>query len=123
MVNAEESSRESLGVLRIIQRVFPGVSMHFIRKSAHFAEYFLLGILSWTTVLRFFKSSFCYPSAYCMIIACLDEGLQRFVPGRSGEFKDIILDITGSMAAILILKLIACCVKRRHQGGREDGTG
>ena len=120
-MTSELSHMESLSVLELVRRIFSGVTMHFIRKAAHFAEFFLLGIISWAAVFSFYKSSFLIPGAYCLLIACLDEGLQCMIPGRSGEVGDVVLDFSGSFLAILIAVLTAVVLKRRSQGGTPNG--
>lgn len=72
-----------------------------VRKTAHFIEYFILGML----ILFMFKS-YEIKNLYLMILVCFlyaisDEVHQLFIVGRSGSFIDVILDTLGSSLAIL----------------------
>ncbi|MDU2965720.1 MAG: VanZ family protein, partial [Veillonella sp.] len=41
-----------------------------------------------------------------MLIACLDEFIQLFSPGRSSQFSDILIDTVGVVIGILVVKLV-----------------
>jgi VanZ family protein len=45
-----------------------------------------------------------YSLLICYLYALSDEFHQLFVIGRSGEFKDVIIDTLGSILAIIIFK-------------------
>lgn len=79
-----------------------------LRKCAHFAEYFILGVLSWGTVkeLKWGEKRF-WIIGFCVSIAILDETLQCFISGRVGSVWDTLLDSTGALAGILILYFIS----------------
>lgn len=89
----------------------------FIRKFAHFSEYFILGILSASVTLLYFKFSFkvdmLISIAFCVIYACSDEIHQFFVPGRACRFTDICIDSFGSAVAIILLTLFVLYKKHR----------
>ena len=99
--SADESTMESAWVLELVRKLIPSVSMHFVRKLAHFTEFFILGCLIFTAVRRILPSS-----AVCLAAAVADELLQSSVPGRSCQISDMLLDFCGSLAGILILFLI-----------------
>ena len=40
------------------------------------------------------------------LYACSDEYHQTFVVGRSGQFKDVLIDFSGAFIGILIVSLI-----------------
>ncbi len=44
-----------------------------------------------------------------------DEFHQSFVPGRTPELKDLIVDITAGLAAVLMIKLVLSLKKSRKQ--------
>lgn len=75
-----------------------------IRKSAHFTIYFILGV----TLIR--ACTFYFPpikrSIYAFLIACFyaitDEVHQLFVPGRSGEIGDVLIDSIGACLGIVV---------------------
>ncbi|MPQ43319.1 VanZ family protein [Clostridium tarantellae] len=79
----------------------------FIRKCAHFTEYMILYILVYNVIKYYVKSKSIY--IYALVItfsyACTDEIHQLFVLGRSGEFKDVIIDTFGGTAGMLLVNL------------------
>ena len=77
-----------------------------IRKLAHFTEYAALGFSVSLLYLSFPKknklSKLIY--LYGIIIPVIDEIIQAFVPGRSCQVSDMILDTFGySIGAIFVL--------------------
>lgn len=79
----------------------------FIRKSAHFIEYTLLGIfISWLYFYIKQKKSFIVPFLFSFLIACLDELIQYYTPMRNGQFKDVLLDMSGALFGISLFYII-----------------
>ncbi len=80
-----------------------------VRKTAHFAIYFILGI----TVVSFFRE-FSIPIRKLLLLsiflaflyACSDEIHQLFVPGRSGQFIDVLLDTCGASVGVGLYVLL-----------------
>ncbi|MBQ9358590.1 MAG: VanZ family protein [Abditibacteriota bacterium] len=76
-----------------------------IRKTAHFANYTILGFISCVAAFSFLlKKPFRLtgPALLCFLYAVSDEIHQIFVPGRSGEFRDVLIDTAGGLTGILI---------------------
>lgn len=84
-----------------------------IRKLAHFSLYFVLGIL-WMSLLKEYNISLSkqviYSILFCYIYACSDEIHQLFIPGRSGNLFDTIIDILGSICSCIPIYLF-----RKHK--------
>ena len=83
-----------------------------LRKLAHFSEYGLLGVL-WTMELwlgphRGKRRGAMERLSLCMLTAFLDETIQLFVPGRSGEIRDVWIDTAGAWTGIVITTCLAC---------------
>lgn len=109
-----ELSGSLLAVIEQIVAYFPfpfdGETVHFyLRKSAHFFAYFILGVLVFHTVrlyidiaLRSITSAFLITVLY----AISDEVHQTFIPGRSGEVRDVLIDSAGSFTGIIIYLLL-----------------
>ena len=79
-----------------------------IRKAAHFIEYAVLGCL-WFFFFRIFLGKAggkkqCICMLVCVGIVFLsaagDEFHQTFISGRSGNFKDVLLDTAGGFTGI-----------------------
>ena len=91
---------------------------NLVRKTAHLLEFCLLGcLLSWLFgMLRQTKWAFALPAFGCgCLVACLDEMLQYFAPGRSPGITDVIIDISGvALGMILFLAGHLIRKKRKH---------
>ncbi len=80
-----------------------------IRKSAHFVEFFILGIVTCLLLREFLvtnKTLFLSSSLFCILYACIDEFHQFFVPGRVFKVLDIIIDSCGSLFGIGLIAFI-----------------
>lgn len=90
-------------------------SLHTLfRKCGHFSEYTVLGILMTCTVRQFLKiksrltlpkAEIWLPVLLSFLYAVSDEVHQRFVPGRSCEFRDVMIDTGGACFGMLLLYL------------------
>lgn len=113
--NAAESIQQSNKVVEIVENTIETVGIeikdsdvltHLIRKSAHFLEFGILGALSFLSIKAFRLKHFgfvLFSFGYCVAVACLDEYIQTFFQGRSCQISDVILDISGSLCAVLVL--------------------
>ena len=114
---AAESSEESGRLISWLVSVFPflkeKISQFLIRKTAHFCEFFVLGMLfglaerlsfsDWHTEGK--KKLFIHTGLFLMAIPVIDETIQRFVPGRSGEARDVLIDLVGGTLGFLMILL------------------
>lgn len=126
---ALESSRQSGGVLAIVLSVADSVGVesiwiteHLIRKMAHFAEYTLLGVLFSVTVRQYAFALATERLAKCWLgtmVPLVDETIQLFVEGRSGQISDVWLDMAGVLTGILTVWLARGL--RRMRAGRDMG--
>lgn len=139
--NADSSSSESLMVTRQFLCAFRDVfhlswtpaelslyierSEFFVRKTAHFTEYALLGI-SWFLPIRAHAGKKLSLRACALIslgisaaYAASDEFHQSFIPGRSPQVRDVLIDSTGALTgillAILALHLVQLWKKRQRK--------
>lgn len=111
---AEKSSELSSGIteilLNILAFIFPLYDempiIHFIiRKAAHFFAYFILGIL----VIHALKPSLegrwmsiSVTMIICILYAISDEIHQLFIPGRSGEIRDVLINSLGAVTGLIV---------------------
>ncbi len=84
-----------------------------IRKYAHIAEYFCLGVSSFLFFYELFwkrKNRSCITTVlsvlHCFLYSCLDEWHQTFVADRAGRFSDVLFDSTGFLFGIILLLFI-----------------
>lgn len=110
------SHEESSAVLGLLRRVLPFVDMLLVRKLAHFTEYAVLGALLWLDWRLLGRDGLLLPLGAGLLFAAGDELLQTFIPGRSGELLDVLLDFSGVLAAVLPARLIR---KRKENKRRE----
>lgn len=94
-----DSRAQSTFVLGIVRPLFEAVGLSdtdtmtfIIRKTAHFLEYTVLGML---LALAGYKKSAWPQVFYGVAVPCIDETIQLFVPERSGQLTDVALDCAG----------------------------
>ena len=76
----------------------------FVRKSAHFAIYFLLGVIVYLFVRCYdVKKPFILALFVSAMCAGLDEFHQLFSPGRTARLYDVMIDALGSSAGMLVI--------------------
>mgnify|MGYP001050660178 CR=1 FL=1 len=80
----------------------------FERKAAHMFLYFVLALLVYFGICFFlrqarFRSG--VTALACAVLAGLDEYHQTMVPGRSGELRDVLVDLCGAGLALGFLAL------------------
>lgn len=69
-----------------------------VRKCAHFTIYLILGILVISLLSEYRVVNFktvLYALLIVFFYACSDEFHQLFVPGRSSEIRDVLIDSSG----------------------------
>ncbi len=110
MQPAVVSENESGKVLEFLGKIFPFLlssesGMFIVRKAAHFTEYLILGILlcmDFSSYLYGALKRFSIPALVGLFIAFIDETIQLFVEGRSGEIRDMWIDLAGIALGTLI---------------------
>ncbi|HBG76096.1 VanZ family protein [Eubacteriales bacterium mix99] len=125
-----DSSRMSGGITQIIESMAGFLNINtdrfdlhlFVRKSAHFLEFAVLGALFFAA----FRPASRRPSprsglrtglraqAAGMAYAATDELHQLFVPGRSCQVRDMLIDSCGVLLAVLL-----CCAFYLARGRRR----
>lgn len=87
----------------------------FIRTTAHFTEYLILGAITFEFIYRTFEVKkakyFLYPLIFCLLYSITDEVHQYFVPGRAMQFIDFLVDSLGALVSITILFLFTIKLK------------
>lgn len=125
VVSDQESSFFADAVARLLHLDMDTASF-IVRKIAHFLEYLVLGIC-----LMVFAEGFRMPEGtgsgkfflrrglpawVCgTVYAVTDEFHQRFVPGRSCEFRDVCIDAAGILAGVGVWMIIRNIRSRHHK--------
>lgn len=99
---AADSDAESLGLLYYVQMILPWMTNNLLRKCGHFAEFAVLGVFMTGTIRQLRNFILLKPIACAAFIALCDETLQRFVPGRSGNVRDLWIDLGGIVFGTLL---------------------
>ncbi len=79
-----------------------------VRKSAHFTEFLILGVLiticfvSIGKRLSYYRGSILF---LCLASGVTDEFIQSMIPKRSSEVRDILIDFTGALIGFLAISL------------------
>jgi VanZ family protein len=112
--NADESSNQSLFVADLLNRWLKqlfgphafALSEDVVRKTAHFIEYLVLGCLLFMGFLDKSKLARSILSVFAagLLLAVSDEVHQLFVPGRTMRPFDVLVDMTGIGAAVLMMR-------------------
>lgn len=90
-----------------------------LRKLAHFSEFGLLGILvCWLWNLHRDNLPVSLPG-FGLAVACIDETIQYFVPGRASSLIDVWIDTAGFTTGLILLSFGYYIVKKRKFGGNQ----
>lgn len=93
-----------------------------LRKLAHFTEFAALGLLlSWLFALTEKKHRPVLPLG--LLVACVDEIIQFFVPGRAPGLLDVAIDTCGVAAGMILLRIGYLLLKRNKAkpfGGKQE---
>ena len=132
MENSVESAESSGGFIRTLletfDRDFLALSYaeqhaeieslsYFVRKSAHFCIFGMLGILVTSAVSTHGftpKKTALFSLGICAIYAVSDEVHQYFVPGRACMFRDMLIDTCGAACGIAAVSFLIYIV-RKHR--------
>ncbi len=120
--SADDSTEESAFFLDLISRFIPSVSMHFVRKLAHFTEFFILGCLA-DAVFRSLSgrkkrpllTAAVFSSCYGLAAAVTDELLQLSSPGRSCQISDMLLDLSGVLTGAILTALLMHVLQKEKE--------
>jgi VanZ family protein len=124
--NADASSMQSIGITeRLIhsinyrfdmdwtpaeQAMYVSWAEFYVRKLAHFCEYALLGFCLALPLYAYrIRKGWLLLTAQliCSLYAASDEFHQGFIPGRSPQVRDVLIDSAGAFVGILIGWLLA----------------
>lgn len=96
-----------------------------VRKTAHVAEYLLLGfslflhVSAWRAC-REIPTPRLLSFAVGLLYAASDEFHQRFVSGRSASAVDVLLDGFGVLLGILLLSMLTRLYGKKHEAGEGE---
>lgn len=117
---AHISSAQSSGVIEMLsgipivgnvikKMIELDIAQFIIRKAAHLSAFCILAILIFMSLYNDIKmiNIVAFKSMlFTFLYACTDEFHQFFIPGRSSEFRDVMIDSTGGFIGIIIVYII-----------------
>ena len=101
-----EAARGALDALRLPS---DWVTNFLVRKTAHFTEYAVLGVLVAHAFDPEHTAEHMRLAAICLalvLVPSIDETIQLFVAGRSGQVTDVLLDCCGAATGVLLTYLV-----------------
>ena len=114
-ISAQESQRMLLAMQRVLAKFTDReLSLHFVRKLAHFSEFTLEGFLLMLCLrvyTRRFVRHVSWPMLGGMATALLDETIQLYVPGRTSSVRDVWIDFSGVIAGLFVALLLLLIVR------------
>ena len=124
LMSGDVSSAESSRFVFLVRPLFELFGCHdemimtfAIRKCAHFSEYAILAGLglrmarAWCATKR---GAWLLAGAIGVAVPVLDELLQTIVPGRSGNPRDVLIDMAGGAFGMLVVSCWERWVQRRE---------
>lgn len=121
MMTGLDSEAVSGGLLAFLGRFLPVLLTEtghaFLRKAAHFSEFALLGLLFCGRHALVRKAVPLHLMGFGLAVACIDETIQIFTPGRASSLIDVWIDTSG-FALGLILIFLAYTIKNNIKGER-----
>ncbi len=105
---SEETSQFVIYIFNLLgldlNSVFGSLASFAVRKGAHFTEYFILYMLLYNALKESFsfKKALLFSLLGVFLYASSDEFHQSFVPGRGPAFRDVLIDTSGGLLALVV---------------------
>lgn len=116
LANGFSSSLESGRAVQILRPLLNAMGLvdeeqmtFAVRKTAHFCEYAVLGMLLYANGHSrgmYTREGSGWWMALALAIPVADEYIQAFVPGRSSQVSDVVLDFVGAVTGLVVVLLI-----------------
>jgi VanZ family protein len=123
LVPGDESGSLSLRVVAEVRALLDAcglpsgwVTNFVVRKAAHFSEYLVLGLVAMRAFRPHRIGAVWAAVAVALTVVAVpsvDETIQLFVDGRSGQVTDVLIDCAGACTGVL-LTWLASRVRRRR---------
>lgn len=93
-----------------------------IRKIAHLSLYIILGLLVMLCLETFNNTEIKkigISVLFTFLYACSDELHQKFVIGRSGEFRDVLIDTVGALIGVLTVFITITIIRKIRKNNKR----
>ena len=135
-LNGARSTESSGFVVNILKAIINSVSpnaindgnigtfSNLVRKLVgHFGLFVISGLFTTSSLYLWFRPQKCYKNyrllylslGFGLFLAILTEIIQLFVPHRSGQFTDVLIDFSGYIVGTGIIILVAFLTYRHHK--------
>lgn len=122
LMPASVSDGESGGIFQWLQQFLPWLTHNLVRKMAHFAIFAVLGGLLTGTFWSIDSLNVIKPLGCALVAALIDETIQLFVEGRSGQVSDIWLDFSGALFGTACLALLFRFISKKSTKKQSTPT-
>ncbi len=134
--NGEASGQMSGAVSAILKAIFDPHDHiadadfeHFVRKLAHFTEFFWLGMAVCGVLDGLVGGKSPLLSArpvgsglfFLLLVAVCDEWIQSFT-GRGPSVRDVVLDFSGALCGLALMALAVRLIVRWRQGAKKKAA-
>ena len=107
MMTGLSSEAVSGGILELLGRFIPALLTEaghtFLRKAAHFSEFALLALLFCGRYRLVHRSTPPHLISFGLAVACIDETIQIFTPGRASSLIDVWIDTAGFALGFVVI--------------------
>ena len=107
LMTGADSGAISGGVLAFLGRFLPVLLTEaghtFLRKAAHFSEFALLGLLYCGRHRLARQETPLHLMGFGLAVACIDETIQIFTPGRASSLIDVWIDTSGIALGLAVI--------------------
>lgn len=107
LMNDTRSEAISGGVLAFLGQFLPvlltAAGHTFLRKAAHFSEFALLGLLYCGRHRLVRRETPLHLMGFGLAVACIDETIQIFTPGRASSLIDVWIDTSGFALGLAVI--------------------
>ena len=125
LVSGADSGALSGGVLAFLGQFLPVLMTEtghtLLRKAAHFSEFALLGLLCGGRHALLRGNVPQYLMGFGLAVACIDETIQIFTPGRASSLIDVWID-TGGFGLGVVLIYIVYHLKTKQQSNIKENN-
>lgn len=117
----EISQKSSKGVIKVASKVMkiplrdidsPSVKLthinFYVRKNAHFFQYLIFSILlcAATREFKLYKTTEIFLILFLLLLfPVMDEFIQKYVPGRTSNIFDVIIDFSGGILGLVLYNI------------------
>ena len=120
MLTGLSSEAVSGGILALLGRFLPVLLTEaghtLLRKAAHFSEFALLGLLYCGRHRLVKGEAPVHLMGFGLAVACIDETIQIFTPGRASSLIDVWIDTAGFALGFVVIFAVCTIYHNKIKG-------